>query len=170
MISRMRRPKVAFDLKLDRGPFYPGDKLTIELNLNPRQNAEVRGGMVEITCIETYWQQVRRYVYSRYGGYYRTRLYRFNNILFNDSKPFIEATELRTEIPVRKRVTFALPPEAPPTVIGGAVNIQWSLKASVDVAKRRDLHEQAADRRDAAAATPDPEQSPETEDRPDDPR
>ena len=34
----------------------------------------------------------------------------------------------------------------------------------------RDLHEQAADRRDAAAATPDPEQSPETEDRPDDPR
>lgn len=34
----------------------------------------------------------------------------------------------------------------------------------------RDLHEQAADRRDAAAATPDPEQGPETEDRPDDPR
>jgi hypothetical protein len=34
----------------------------------------------------------------------------------------------------------------------------------------RDLHEQAADRRDAAAAAPDPEQSPETEDRPDDPR
>lgn len=33
----------------------------------------------------------------------------------------------------------------------------------------RDLHEQAADRRDAAA-TPDPGQSPETEDRPDDPR
>ena len=152
MISRMRRPKVAFELKIDKGPFYPGDELNVELNLRPRQNAEVRGGMVEIICIETYWQQIRRYVYSRYGGYYRTRLYRFNNILFKDSKPFIEATELRAEMPVRKRVTFALPSEALPTVIGGAVNIQWSLKASVDVAKRRDLHEQA----DLVVSTPQP--------------
>ena len=33
----------------------------------------------------------------------------------------------------------------------------------------RDLHEQAADRRDAATAAPDPEQSPEPGARPDDP-
>ncbi len=152
MVSRMRRPKVAFDMQLDKGPFYPGDKLNVVLTLDPRQKAEVRGGMVEITCIQTYWELVRRYVYSRYGGYYRTNLYRFNTILFNDSKPFIEATELRADMPVRKRVTFALPPEAPPTVIGGAVNIQWILKASVDVAKRRDLHQKA----DLVVSTPQP--------------
>ena len=152
MVSRMRRPKVAFDMKLDKGPFYPGDELNVELTLHPRQKAEVRRGMVEIVCIQTYWELVRRYVYSRYGGYYRTRLYRFNNVLFSDSKPFIEATELRTEMPVRNRITFTLPPEASPSVIGGAVNIQWVLKASVDVAKRRDLHQKA----DLIVSTPQP--------------
>ncbi len=140
MVSRLRRPKVAFDMKIDDGPLYPGDEVHLDLTLHPREKAEVRQGHVEITCLQTYWQQVRRYVYSRYGGYYRTSLYRYTEVLFKDSQTFVQATQLMTEMPLRKGNTFVLPDGAPPTVHGGAVNIHWGIAASVDVAKKRDLH------------------------------
>ena len=140
MVSRMRRPRVAFDMNIDDGPLHPGAEVRVDLTLHPREKAEVRQGHVEITCIQTYWQQVQRYVYSRFGGYYRTSLYRYTEVLFKDSKTFVEATQLMTEMPVRKRISFVLPDGAPPTVRGGAVNIQWGIAASVDVAKKRDLH------------------------------
>ena len=143
VIPHMRRPKVAFGMKVADESFMPGSEVELELSLHPRQKAEVRGGQAELTCTQTYWERVQHYVYSRYGGYYRTRLHRLTEILYRDSEPFMEATELMAESPIRKRVRFALPQDAPPTVRGGVVNISWWLKASVDVAKRRDLHQEA---------------------------
>ncbi|MCH7553431.1 MAG: hypothetical protein IIC82_05500, partial [Chloroflexi bacterium] len=142
VIPHMRRPKVAFGMKIPDESLMPGSEVELELSLLPRQKAEVRGGHVELTCTQTYWQQVRRYVYTRYGGYYRTQLHRMTEIVYRDSATFIEAMELIAESPVRKRVRFTLPQDAPPTVRGGAVNIHWRLKASVDVVKRRDLHQE----------------------------
>ena len=153
MVSHMRRPKVAFDMNVDEGPLYPGDQVQVDLTLHPRERAEVRRGHVELTCAQSYWQQVRRYVYSRYGGYYRTTLHRVTEVLFRDSKAFIEATQLLAEMPVRKRIGFVLPPDAPPTVTGGLVNIQWAVNASVDVAKKRDLHLHA----NVTVSTPQPQ-------------
>ena len=142
VIPHMRRPKVAFGMKILNESLMPGSEVELELSLHPRQKAEVRGGHVELTCTQTYWQQVQRYVYTRYGGYYRTQLHRMTEIVYRDSATFIEAMELIAESPVRKRVRFTLPQDAPPTVRGGAVNIHWRLKASVDVVKRRDLHQE----------------------------
>ena len=143
LIPHMRRPKVAFEMKIADASFMPGSEVELELSLHPRRKAEVRSGHAELTCIQTYWERVQYYVYSRYGGYYRTRLHRLTETVYRDSAPFIEAMELVAELPVRKRVRFVLPQEAPPTVRGGVVNIGWWLKASVDVVKRRDLHQEA---------------------------
>ena len=143
VIPHMRRPKVAFEMKSADKSFMPGSEVEVELSLYPRQKAEVRGGHVELTCIQTYWERVQQYVYSRYGGYHRTRLQRLTETVYHDSAPFLEASELLAELPVRKRVRFVLPQDAPPTVRGGVVNIRWWLRASVDVAKRRDLHQDA---------------------------
>ncbi len=143
MIPHMRLPKVAFEMKFADGPIIPGSELKLELSLHPRQRAEVRGGHVELTCTQTYWERVQRYVYSRYGGYYRIQLQRFTELVYQDSAPFIEATELVAQLPIRKQVRFVLPGDVPPTVKGNVVNISWRLRATVDVAKRRDLHQEA---------------------------
>ncbi|MFC1951303.1 hypothetical protein ACFLXN_02725 [Chloroflexota bacterium] len=143
MMSFLRSPKADLDIVVRGGPFYPGSDVNVEVSLLPKQDFHVRKGVLELLCIETYWDVVTYYVSSgKYGGSYRTRTQKCTRPLVNLSEPFMGDTSVSIMDGYSNKVKFILPENAPPTVKGHTAHIVWSLKASLDIARARDIHKE----------------------------
>jgi hypothetical protein len=143
MVSFLRSPKADLDIVVSGEPFYPGSDMKVEASLSPQQDFHVRKGILELSCIETYWEVVTYYVsQGKYGGSYRNRTQKSTRPLVNLSESFMGDTSVSTINGYRNKVAFTLPEDVPPTVKGSAAHIVWSLKASLDIARARDIHKE----------------------------
>jgi len=135
MVSRLRRPNADLSIELDAGPHRLGKAITGRVTLQPGESFQMRGVKVEFVCTETYWESVRRT--TRMGSAETnesavTEIRRY-------SQPIFGGTEIANLMPQVGDIDFTLPLSAPPTVQGVVAKIVWRLRATVDVARGRDI-------------------------------
>ena len=130
----LRRPKTDITLKISEGPLYPGSTVNVEVTVSAEENFSIRSGSVELICTEVYWQMVHtgKSVHAQ----------RSKHKLLKVKEQFVNNTKFSLGTYIKKQVNLVIPDGLPPTVIGKTVNIGWQLKASLNVIKMRDIHEQ----------------------------
>jgi hypothetical protein len=145
MLSRFRRPKADISLEVGEGPFWPGDRVDVRVSLSTRESLHVREARIELACIETY------YVAASQGPPFKN-----TQVLFLESTPLLSETRVIEGFPQGGSFSFSIPREAPPTVRGDVAEISWLVRAAVNVAEARDVHQS----RDIIVLSPVPERSP----------
>ena len=135
MVSRLRRPNADLSIELEDGPHRLGKAINGRVTLLPGESFQMRGGKVEFVCTETYWERVRRT--TRMGSAETNES--AATIIRQYSQPIFGDTEIANLMPQVGDIDFTLPLDAPPTVKGVVANIVWCLRATVDVARGRDI-------------------------------
>jgi hypothetical protein len=130
MLSRFRRPKADISLEVSDEPYWPGDKVDVRVSLLPRDSFYVREGRIELVCIETY------YLHFSEGEPIKRK-----RELSRTEAPFLSETRVVEGLPCGGRGIISVPPEAPPTIKGDIAEISWQVRAAVDVAGTRDIHQ-----------------------------
>ena len=134
--SLFRRPGADLQIEVDKTVVQVGDEVRARVTLVPKQDFDVRQGKVELICTETYVQMTS----SQYGQHYHRR----TRTLSREGGSFMEGGTVRAGLPYYGDVTLAVPAAALPTLTGVSVNkidpgISWTVAASLDVAKSRDI-------------------------------
>jgi hypothetical protein len=128
------------------GPFRPGDQVAVEVSILPNESFTVGEALLSLVCRETFWYTVqatgatwvgrfpghaeenhRGMPYTAAG---RPGRYKTSKELVRLSRPFLVNARLSKAIPYRSKVMFRLPEEAPPSIIGDTVCVDWQLHAS----------------------------------------
>ncbi len=135
MVSRLRSPNADLTIDLDEGPHQLGKAITGRVTLLPGESFHMRGGKVEFICTETYWKMVRRT--TRMGSAETNES--AATIIREYSQPIFNGAEIANLMPQVSDINFTIPLNAPPTVQGRVCNITWRLKATLDVARARDI-------------------------------
>ena len=107
------------------------------MTLVPKQDFDVRQGKVELICTETYLLMTS----SQYGQHYHRKTHDPES---RRAARFMERGTVRAGLPHYGDVRLAVPADALPTLTGVSVNkidpgISWTVAASLDVAKSRDI-------------------------------
>ena len=136
MLSLFRRPGADLQIEVDKTVLQLGDELRARVTLVPKQDFDVRQGKVELICTETYVFRTS----SQYGQHY----HRKTQVLSRQVGSFLGSETVRAGLPYSGDVTLAVPADALPTLTGVSVNkidpgISWTVIASLDVAKARDI-------------------------------
>ena len=136
MLSLFRRPGADLQIEVDKTVVQVGDEVRARVTLVPKQDFDVRQGNVELICTETYVQMTS----SQYGQHYHRR----TRSLSLEGGSFMEGGTVRAGLSYSGDVTLAVPAAALPTLTGVSVNkidpgISWTVIASLDVAKSRDI-------------------------------
>ena len=136
MLSLFRRPGADLQIEVDKTVVQVGDEVRARVTLLPKTDFSVRQGKVELICTETYVQMTS----SQYGQHYHRR----TRTLSREGGSFMEGGTVRAGLPYYGDVTLAVPAGALPTLTGVSVNkidpgISWTVIASLDVAKSRDI-------------------------------
>ena len=136
MFSLFRRPGADLQIDVDKTVVQVGDELSARVTLVPKQDFDVRQGKVELVCTETYVFMTS----SQYGQHY----HRKTHALSRTGGSFLERGTVRAGLPHYGDVRLAVPTDALPTLTGVSVNkidpgISWTVIASLDVAKSRDI-------------------------------
>ena len=134
MLSLFRRPGA--EIEVDKTVLQAGDELSARVTLVPKQDFDVRQGKVELICTETYVLMTS----SQYGQHY----HRKTHALSRTGGSFLERGTVRAGLPHYGDVRLTVPADALPTLTGVSVNkidpgISWTVTASLDVAKSRDI-------------------------------
>ena len=135
MVSRFRRPNADLSIELEDGPHRLGKAINGRVTLLPGETFQMRGGNVEFVCTETYFERVRRT--TRMGSAETNES--AATVIRQYSQPIFGDTEIANLMPQVASIDFTLPLDAPPTVQGVVANIAWRLRATVDVARARDI-------------------------------
>ena len=114
MISFLRSPKAELDIQVSGESFYPGRTINAGVTLSPKKDFHIRKGILELLCIETYWDVVTYYVSSgRQGGSYpRSRNQKFTRPLVNLSEPFLADIKVSNGSTHYGKVKFEIPDNA----------------------------------------------------------
>ena len=136
MRSLFRRPGADLQIEMDKTVLQAGDELSARVTLVPKQDFDVRQGKVELICTETYVLMTS----SQYGQHY----HRKTHALSRTGGSFLERGTVRAGLPHYGDVRLVVPADALPTLTGVSVNkidpgISWTVTASLDVAKSRDI-------------------------------
>ena len=134
MLSLFRRPKAQLVIQVEDSPHYLGSTLNVCVTLTSEQGFSVRRGTIELLCRETY--------YVPYTGSPGSSAHtKENENVITLKGQFLIKEE--TEVGARDyHVRFPIPESAPPTVDGKLLNITWLVRASLDVKRARDLHQE----------------------------
>ena len=135
MVSRFRSPKADLSIDLEGGPHHLGTAITGRVTLLPGESFQMRGIKVEFICTETYWEKVIRS--TRMGSAETNES--ASTVIREYSQTIFEGSEIANLMPQVANIDFTIPSDAPPTVKGQVANIDWRLKAIVDVARARDI-------------------------------
>ena len=138
MLSRFRRPEADLRVLLSNTVLHAGDELNARVELVPKSSFLVREGRVELICTETYVQKTS----SQYGTHYQKKTQTRAKVAetFSDNGTLRSGAEYSTD------VKLAVPVDAPRSISGTKVRsiqpgISWDVRASLDVASARDLHQ-----------------------------
>ena len=157
MVSRLPRQKAQLEMKVGRGLLRPGGALKVGVYLSPERTFHVREGRVELVCSETYWAESQRRRVVSYpmspSTYRRSKsLYigkdveppshPFTRRLVRLSETFLVDTKVLKGFRYRNDVSFAVPKDAPPSVKGLAADVSWVIRASLDVTRGANIHEE----------------------------
>ena len=139
--SEFGRPKADMTIRLDKDSLRPGEELEARVEIMPREDFHVRLGKVELVRVETCVQITR----SQYGTHYsrKTRDTRLGEETLMENQTVRRMGGQRTD------VRFVLPPDSVPTLNGAVVQkiepgIAYEVRASLDVARARDMSESQA--------------------------
>jgi len=135
MVSKfLSKPNVEIEVQ-SQNELIPGTSLPAEVQLTAQEQIEARQVRLELIGTETYYERQTSHD-SR--GRTSTRTVRrhgtINRIIETVSE---EQTFLPGEIK-RWQASLQLPSDTPPTCRGKLVDIHWTLRAVLDVPKRRD--------------------------------
>ena len=138
MLSRFRRPEADLRVLLTRTVLHAGDELNARVELVPKSSFLVREGRVELICTEIYVQKTS----SQYGTHYRKKTQTRAKVAetFSDNGTLTSGVKYSTDL------KLAVPEDAPRSISGTKVRsiqpgISWDVRASLDVASARDLHQ-----------------------------
>ena len=122
----------------DKTVLHAGDDLDVRVELLPRSDFDIRHGKLELICTETYVQKTS----SQYGTHYQKKTETRSSV----GETFSDTGSLRSGVKYSTSVRLAVPPDAPRSIRGTDVRsiepgITWEVRASLDVAKARNLQE-----------------------------
>jgi len=138
MVSRLRRPNAEMTIELTEGPHRLGQPISGRITLLPSESLQVREGNLLLICTETYLQKVRRT--TRMGSAETEES--STTVLREISHPIFFGTEIANLVPYVSDLNVTLPLSAPPTVKGVVVDVGWKMRATLDVARARDITEE----------------------------
>jgi hypothetical protein len=138
MLSRFRRPEADLRVLLTNTALHAGDELNVRVELVPKSSFLLREGRVELICTETYVQKTS----SQYGTHYQRKTQTRAKV----GETFSDNGTLRSGVKYSTDVKLAVPEDAARSISGTKVRsiqpgISWEVRASLDVASARDLHQ-----------------------------
>jgi hypothetical protein len=130
-MSILRKPKADITINIPEGPLHPGSTINTVVRVSAKESFSIRSGSVEFACTEVYWQ----IVHTGKSTHQQKRKHK----LFKIKEMFIGNTNFTMGTSIKKSVKLIIPDGLPSTVSGKTVNINWQLKASLDIIKMRDI-------------------------------
>ena len=134
--SEFGRPKADLNVRVNSDRVRPGEQVEARVELVPREDFHVRLGKVELVRVETCVQITR----SQYGTHYSKKTHAISLA----EETLMENQTVRRLGGQRRDVRFALPTDALPTMNGAVVQkiepgVAYEVRASLDVARARDM-------------------------------
>jgi hypothetical protein len=128
------KPKAEIDIKAD-SKGLPGASLPLEIRLSAQEEIKAREVRVELVGEEKYYV---RETHRDSKGHTQTRIVQRTNAIAKINKTLVEQPTFMEGAEQRWSLSMQIPSDAPPTCCGKLVNIQWKLKATLDVPKQPD--------------------------------
>ena len=116
-------------LVVDNRPYWPGDTVDVRISLNQRESFHLRGGQVELACVETY-----------HDGGEGWDLVKFTHTSWRSAVQFLDGEQISDRLSGWISVKIPVPDDAPPSLKGEAAEMSWQVRASLDIPGARDIH------------------------------
>lgn len=151
MVNRLR--PLSMKLAFDRRPYELGETIDVSLDLSPKGDVDVREGRVELKCDMHYTEATTAMVTPRGGGgrgvviaspaVAKQVTAEHEETYTQSSVVFLQDAQLPSGTTSAYKVRLAIPKELPANVAGSSTRsrarLKWSVVASVDVARARDV-------------------------------
>ena len=152
MVSRLRA--LTMKLAFDGRQYELGDTIDVSVDISPKSDIDVREGRVELKCDMRYTEATAVMVRPRGGGgrggaviaspaVAKQVTAEHEETYTQSSVVFLQDTQLRSGTASAYKVRLGIPKELPANVAGsstrGRARLKWSVVASVDIARARDV-------------------------------
>ncbi len=134
MFKFLSKPEADIEINSEKR-VLPGTQLPVEIRVTPREEITPRALRAELVGEETFY--VRQTSRDSKGNT-TTRIMKKTGTIASINATLAEQPVLHTGVAQRWNTSMQIPDEAPPTCRGKLVNIQWKIKAVLDVPKRPD--------------------------------
>lgn len=115
-------------LVVENRHYRAGDKVDVRVSLHPKKSFYLRGGKVELVCVETLYE-------SDEGG-----LHKRTHELWGSAVPFLHEQQIPEGRSYDGTFNFSIPDDARPSLKGEDFEFSWRVQVSVDIAGALDIH------------------------------